>query len=197
MPDRRRARVAEYAERVNRALDLLRRLPPAAVLRTLAHRYHLSPRQARRYVEAAQEHPEGVPVPEATVVCAVKLPVSLARRLRALARNTGESLSALVTRGLDDWLHRARPRIEHDYVFDPLGDERLIQGYRLLPSEQRHTVRPARPRGGADPIGGTSREDRRDLRSGFVGPTEGGADGRQSDHRPARVRGGRARLPGS
>ena len=109
MPDRRRARVTEYAERVNRALGLLRRLPPAAVLRTLARRYGISPRQARRYVDAAQGHPEGVPVPEATVVFTVKLPVSLARRLRALARTTGESLSGLVTRGLEDWLHRVRP----------------------------------------------------------------------------------------
>jgi hypothetical protein len=29
--------------------------------------------------------------------------------LRALARSTGESLSSLVTRGLEDWLHRVRP----------------------------------------------------------------------------------------
>ena len=35
MNDRRRARVAQYAERVNRALGLLRRVPPPAVLRTL------------------------------------------------------------------------------------------------------------------------------------------------------------------
>jgi hypothetical protein len=109
MNNRRRARVAQYAERVNRALGLLRRFPPAAVLRTLARRYRVSPRQARRYVEAAQQHSEGLPVPEATVVFTVKLPVSLARRLRALARTTGESLSSLVTRGLEDWLHRVRP----------------------------------------------------------------------------------------
>ena len=109
MHDRRRARVAQYAERVNRALGLLRRVPPPAVLRTLARRYRVSPRQARRYVEAAQQHPQGLPVPEATVVFTVKLPVSLARRLRALARSTGASLSSLVTRGLEDWLHRVRP----------------------------------------------------------------------------------------
>jgi hypothetical protein len=109
MPDRRRARVAQYAERVNRALGLLRRVPPATALRTLARRYRVSPRQARRYVEAAQEHPEGLPVPETTVVFTVKLSVSLARRLRTLARTTGESLSSLVTRGLEDWLHRVRP----------------------------------------------------------------------------------------
>jgi hypothetical protein len=101
--------MAQYAERVNRALSLLRWFPPAAVLRRLAGRYRISPRQARRYVEAAQQHPEGLPVPEVTVVFTVKLPVSLARRLRALARSTGESLSSLVTRGLEDWLHRGRP----------------------------------------------------------------------------------------
>jgi hypothetical protein len=109
MKDRRRARVAQYAERVNRARSLLRRIPPSAVLRTLARRYRVSPRQARRYVEAAQEHSQELPVPEATVVFTVKLPGSLARRLRALARGTGESLSSLVTRGLEEWLRRERP----------------------------------------------------------------------------------------
>jgi hypothetical protein len=110
MPGRRRARVAQYAERVNRALALLGRFPPATVLRTLAHRYRISLRQARRYVDAAQQHPQGLPVPEPTVVFTVKLPVSLARRLRVLARTTGDSLSSLVTRGLEDWLQRMRPR---------------------------------------------------------------------------------------
>ena len=109
MNDRRRARVAQYAERVNRALGLLGRFPPVTVLRTLARRYRVSPRQARRYVEAAQQCSEGLPVPEATGVFTVKLPISLARRLRALARTSGESLSSLVTRGLEDWLHRVRP----------------------------------------------------------------------------------------
>jgi hypothetical protein len=101
--------VAQYAERVNRALGLLRRIPPSAVLRTLARRYRVSPRQARRYVEAAQEHSQELPVPEATVVFTVKLPARLARRLRALARGTGESLSSLVRRGLEEWLRRERP----------------------------------------------------------------------------------------
>ena len=109
MNDRRRARLAQYAERVNRALGLLRRFPPAVVLRTLALRYRVSPRQARRYVDAAQQHPQGLPVPEPTVVFTVKLPASLARRLRALARATGVRLSSLVTRGLEEWLHRVRP----------------------------------------------------------------------------------------
>src|SRR2546422_11305756 len=109
MNDRRRARFAQYAERVNRALGLLGRFPPAAILRTLARRYRVSPRQARRDVEAAQQHPEGLPVPEATVVFTVKLPGSLARRLRALARTTGENSSSPGPRGPEAWLQRWRP----------------------------------------------------------------------------------------
>jgi hypothetical protein len=58
-----------------------------------------SPRQARRYVEAAQQHPQGLPVPEPTVVFTVKLPVSLAHRLRALARSTGAAQRAQNRRG--------------------------------------------------------------------------------------------------
>src|SRR5437870_13460944 len=100
MNDRRRARFAQYAERVNRALGLLGRFPPAAILRTLARRYRVSPRQARRYVEAAQQHPEGLPVPEATVVFTVELPVGLARGLRARARTSGESFRSLAPRAL-------------------------------------------------------------------------------------------------
>jgi Ribbon-helix-helix protein, copG family len=109
MSDRRRARVAQYAERVNHALGLLRRVQPAVALRTLARRYRVSQRQARRYVNAAQRHPDGVPVPEPTVVFTVKLPASLAKRLRALARAAGVSLSSFVTRGLQEWLRRGRP----------------------------------------------------------------------------------------
>jgi hypothetical protein len=110
MSERRRAQAGQYAQRVNRALALLRRFPVPAVLRALVQRYQVSLRQARRYVEAAQHHPLGVPVPEPTVVFTVKLPVGPVRRVRARARSTGSSLSALVTRALADWLERVRPR---------------------------------------------------------------------------------------
>jgi predicted DNA-binding transcriptional regulator YafY len=109
MSERRRAQAGQYAQRVNRALALLRRFPVPAVLRALVQRYQVSLRQARRYVEAAQHHPRGVPVPEQTVVFTVKLPVGLVRRVRARARLTGSSLSALVTRALEDWLERVQP----------------------------------------------------------------------------------------
>jgi hypothetical protein len=109
MSERRRAQVGQYAQRVNRALALLRRFPVPAVLRALVQRYQVSLRQARRYVGMAQHHPQGVPVPEQTVVFTVKLPVALVRRVRSRARSRGSSLSALVTRALEDWLERVRP----------------------------------------------------------------------------------------
>ena len=109
MKGRRRALASQYAQRVNQALALLDRFAVPAVLRTLVGRYQISLRQARRYVEVAQEHPRGVPVPELTMVFTVKLPVGLVRRVRARARATGTTLSALVARALDDWLERVRP----------------------------------------------------------------------------------------
>jgi hypothetical protein len=106
---RRRALASQYAQRVNQALALLDRLAVPAVLRTLVRRYQVSLRQARRYVDVAQQHPRGVPVPEPTMVFTVKLPVGLIRRVRARARTTGTSLSGLVTRALEDGLERVRP----------------------------------------------------------------------------------------
>ncbi len=109
MSERRRAQASQYAHRVNRALVLLRRFPVPAVLRALVRGYRVSARQARRYVEMAQQHPQGMAVPEPTVAFTVKLPVGLVRRVRARARATGGSLSGLVTRALEEWLERVRP----------------------------------------------------------------------------------------
>lgn len=109
MPERRRAQARQYTERINRALALLDRFPVPAVIRALVRRYHVSLRQARRYVDVAQQYPRGVPVPEPTVVFTVKLPVGLVRRIRAHARATRTYLSVLVARALENWMERARP----------------------------------------------------------------------------------------
>jgi len=109
MTERRRAQARQYAQRVNRALALLKRFPVPAVMRELGRRYHVSLRQARRYVDVAQQHSRGVPVPEPTVVFTVKLPVGLVRRVRARARATRTYLSILVARALEDWLEHVRP----------------------------------------------------------------------------------------
>jgi hypothetical protein len=107
--ERRRAQARQYAQRVNQAQALLTRFPAPAVLQALVRRYQVSLRQARRYVAAAQHHPQGVPVPEPTVAFTVKLPVRLVRHIRARARAADTSLSVLVTRALEDGLSRNRP----------------------------------------------------------------------------------------
>src|SRR5262249_53336725 len=106
---RRRAQASQHAQRVNRALGLLRRFPVSAVLRVLVRHYRVSLRQARRYVDVAQHNPQGGPVPETSVAFTVQLPVGLVRRVRTRARSTGSSLSAFVARALEDWLERVRP----------------------------------------------------------------------------------------
>lgn len=64
------------------------RFPVPAVMRALVRRYHVSLRQARRYVDVAQQQSRRMPVPEPTVVFTVKLPVGLVRRVRDRAGAT-------------------------------------------------------------------------------------------------------------
>jgi hypothetical protein len=96
----RRAHADEYALRLNRAVVLLGERSPAAVGRALQSEHGLSERQARRYVRAAQRSPDGVMVPERTVVFTVRLPVSLVERVRAVAAGGAISLSATVADAL-------------------------------------------------------------------------------------------------
>jgi predicted DNA-binding transcriptional regulator YafY len=90
----RRAYADEYAVRVNRAVALLAERSPAEVVRALQAEYALSERQTRRYVNAAREAPEGVPVPERTAVFTIRLAPALIAALRHEARLRGRTLSA-------------------------------------------------------------------------------------------------------
>ena len=92
----RRAFADEYALRVNRAVELLADLSPADAVRALQVEHGLSERQARRYVSAALERPEGVAVPERTAVFTVRLAPSVIAGLRRHARSQGLTLSATV-----------------------------------------------------------------------------------------------------
>jgi len=106
MPEGRRARDEQVAKRVNTAVDLLAGgMTVADATFALARRHRLSERQARRYVERARD--EGVmEVVGPKVVFTVKLPVVVARRIRRAARGTGQSISALVTQALTEFLER-------------------------------------------------------------------------------------------
>ena len=101
-------RAGEQAERVNAAADLLEAgVPAAEAARVLAARFRVSARQARRYADQARASGR-TEVPEASVVFTVKLPAALAGRVRAHARESGTTISAVVTRALTEFLARGR-----------------------------------------------------------------------------------------
>ena len=104
----RRAHADEYAVRVNRAVELLVDLSPADAVRGLQSEFGLSERQGRRYVNEALVRPEGVAVPERTVVFTVRLAPSLIAGLRERAGSSGQSLSALTAAAVGAYLDQAR-----------------------------------------------------------------------------------------
>jgi hypothetical protein len=106
----RRAYADEYALRVNRAVELLVDRSPADVVRALQAEHALSERQARRYVNAALDRPEGVVVPERTAVFTVRLAPSLIAGLRGQARSRGRTLSATVAEAVRSYLDQAHER---------------------------------------------------------------------------------------
>jgi len=109
---RGRADAGEYAVRVNAAAELLASgASVAECARVLAGRFGISVRQAHRYAEqAAASGPRAVP--ESTMVFTVKLPAPLVARVRERARESGTTISALVTQALSEFLagRRKRPR---------------------------------------------------------------------------------------
>jgi hypothetical protein len=106
----RRAHADEYAVRVNRAVELLVELSPADAVRGLQAEFGLSERQGRRYVNEALARPEGVTVPERTVVFTVRLAPSLIAGLRERARDSGVSLSAATSAAVGAYLGQAGER---------------------------------------------------------------------------------------
>ncbi len=106
----RRAHADEYAVRVNRAVELMADRSPADAVRGLQAEFGLSERQARRYVNEALARPDGVVVPERTVVFTVRLAPSLIAGLRERARASGQSLSALTAAAVGAYLEQAGER---------------------------------------------------------------------------------------
>jgi len=103
---RRRAFADEFAQRLNRAAELLGERAPSAARRALQAEHGLSERQARRYVRAAERNPQGVSVPERTVVFTVRLPPSVIDLVRHAAVESGRSLSATAADALRVGLDR-------------------------------------------------------------------------------------------
>lgn len=106
MAGSRRARADQYAQRINAATELLAAdVDATEAARQLARRYRLSERQAWRYVEQARD--QGVvEVPKPKVVFTVKLPTDLVGRVRRHAKQSEQTLSALVAQALREFLDR-------------------------------------------------------------------------------------------
>jgi hypothetical protein len=104
----RRVGDLERAERINAAAELVESgVATADAVRVLAERFAVSTRQARRYMDQAASGGR-VEVPETSVVFTVKLPASLASRVRQHAHEAGVTLSAVVARALSEFLQRGR-----------------------------------------------------------------------------------------
>ncbi|HVA18701.1 MAG TPA: hypothetical protein VMU55_00835 [Solirubrobacteraceae bacterium] len=106
----RRAHADEYAVRLNRAIELLADRSRADAVRGLQAEFGLSERQGRRYVNEALERPDGVVVPERSVVFTVRLAPSLVAGLRKRARADGLSLSAVTAVAVAGYLDQAGER---------------------------------------------------------------------------------------
>jgi predicted HicB family RNase H-like nuclease len=110
---RGRVDAGEYARRVNAAVEQLESgVPVAEAARQLAERFDCSLRQARRYVERAAQAGRRE-APEVSTVFTVRLPATLAARVRERARGSGSTISAVVAQALTEFLardHRKRPR---------------------------------------------------------------------------------------
>jgi hypothetical protein len=106
-----RASNAQKAERLNRARVLLRQVDQLSeAVERLAQDCSISPRQAYRYLEHAQQLKAPVPPGEASLAFTVKLPHSLIRRVRAYAVAKRLSISEVVSRALRALLPRGRGR---------------------------------------------------------------------------------------
>ncbi len=74
----------------------------------LSQQFGLSRRQAYRYLREAQEIGHPVAVSEASVPITLKIPVSVARELRAYANSSGLTLGEIVARAVSRFLSAAR-----------------------------------------------------------------------------------------
>src|SRR5260370_32402754 len=106
-----RASDVQKAERLKRARLLLRQLDQFSdAVERLAQDCSISPRQAYRYLEQAQQLKGAVPPGEAKLAFTVKLPHSLIQRVRACAIRKRLSISEVVSRALLALLPRGRGR---------------------------------------------------------------------------------------
>lgn len=98
-----------WAERINTTIKLLKsRSPQSGAAKAIMEGHGVSRRQAYRYVQEAKEIGHTVAIPEEKVVFTVKLPKSVAARVRRFAKSSGETISMIVAQALESFLRRGR-----------------------------------------------------------------------------------------
>ena len=142
-------------------------------------------------MSSAPRWPGRSAVPEASVVFTVKLPASLAARVREHARESGSTISAVVARALTEFLARGHRGtagavservVETVFVFDRHAATDLSVAYGILVPERRARRSAGRPGRKDRP----PHDQRGDLRPGVLGPAEEGRDDRVADRGAAR-----------
>jgi predicted DNA-binding transcriptional regulator YafY len=100
---------AEYAQRLNVAVALLKTTEsPSEAAATLAAHYHMSKRQAYRYVKEAEVVGQQIPIPDQKITFTVKLSQDLILALRQHSQNQERTLSETVTLALEAFLFKGR-----------------------------------------------------------------------------------------
>src|SRR5690242_18412162 len=106
-----RASHVQKADRLNRARALLQHVEQLSdAAKRLARDCSISPRQAYRYLEQAQQLKAPVPPGESKLAFTVKLPHSLIQRVREYASKKKLSISEVVSRALLGLLPQGRGR---------------------------------------------------------------------------------------
>ena len=102
---RRRSTEIERVGRINRAVNLLRKLRSSQkAIACLRGEYGMSRPQAYRYVQEAEKSGKVLALPEEKVVVIVKLPVSMIERVRMLKREKSVSIVGIITEALRIYL---------------------------------------------------------------------------------------------
>ncbi len=99
----------EKAQRLNAAFDLIARgenLNEAA--EALVEQFGLSPRQAYRYLQQAQEIKRPVQVAAPSIAITIKVPGEVVMKLRAYAHASGMTIGQTVARAVLCFLAKAR-----------------------------------------------------------------------------------------
>jgi len=74
----------------------------------MAEQYGISKRQAYRYLDQARTTGAELPIPDQKIAFTVKLSQNIIQALREYARNSGKSLSEIVTQSLEAFLQNGR-----------------------------------------------------------------------------------------